>query len=286
MTDVSNERIHAVIPDLLRISRQAGKAILDVYQSDFAIEHKEDRSPLTLADRRSHEVITESIARLREMQIPVLSEEGKNIPYEERRSWDLFWLVDPLDGTKEFIKRNGEFTVNIALIQKGRPVLGVIYIPVMDIFYFGSGGLGSYCLDNATVLSAGSLEEILNSASKLPLVMRQAPCVTVVGSRSHMSVETEHFINDLKARHGEIEVISAGSSLKFCLIAEGKADIYPRFAPTMEWDTAAGQAIVEQAGGTVLTADAGGPLRYNKESLLNPWFIATGMDLKTAIERK
>ena len=253
--------------------------------SDFAIEHKEDRSPLTLADRRSHEVITEGIARLHDMQLPLLSEEGKNIPYEERRSWDLFWLVDPLDGTKEFIKRNGEFTVNIALIQQGRPVLGVIYIPVMDIFYFGARGLGSYCIDNTTVLSAGSLEEILNSASKLPLVRRHAPCVTVVGSRSHMSGETEHFINDLKERHGEIEFISAGSSLKFCLIAEGKADVYLRFAPTMEWDSAAGQAIVEQAGGKVLRADTGGPLIYNKESSLNPWFIATGKNLKTAIER-
>jgi len=285
MTAVSNERIHALIPELLRISRHAGKAILEVYNSEFAVEHKEDRSPLTLADRRSHEVIAEGIARLHDMQIPLLSEEGKNIAYEERRSWDLFWLVDPLDGTKEFIKRNGEFTVNIALIQQGCPVLGVIYIPVMDIFYFGAGGLGSYCLDNTTVFSAGSLEEILYSASKFPLVRRHAPCVTVVGSRSHMSGETEHFISDLKARHGEIDFSSAGSSLKFCLIAEGKADIYPRFGPTMEWDTAAGQAIVEQAGGAVLRADTGGPLSYNKESLLNPWFIATGMNLKTAIER-
>jgi len=277
MTTISHELIHALIPALLRISRDAGKAILGVYGSDFAVEHKDDRSPLTLADRRSHEVITEGLLSLLDLRLPVLSEEGKNIPYEERRSWDLFWLVDPLDGTKEFIKRNGEFTVNIALIQRGNPLLGIIYIPVKDTFYFGAQGLGSYRLDSSEMLSPASLETTLGAATRLPLAPHVTPHpspFTVVGSRSHMSTETEQFINTQEAAHGKIAFISAGSSLKFCLVAEGKADVYPRFAPTMEWDTAAGQAIVEQAGGSVLRADTGRPLIYNKENLLNPGFIA------------
>jgi 3'(2'), 5'-bisphosphate nucleotidase len=278
-------QMHDAIPELLRISRDAGKAILAVYDSDFAVEHKDDKSPLTLADKRSHEIIAGGLAELQAGRLPVLSEEGKNIPYEERRDWDLFWLVDPLDGTKEFVKRNGEFTVNIALIQKGRPVLGVIFIPVKNIFYFGAEGLGSFKLVTTDMLSSGTLEAIVGSSIRLSPDHRSSvgapshPRLTVIASRSHLSPETGAFIDDLKTKHGELDFISAGSSLKFCLIAEGSADVYPRFAPTMEWDTAAGQAIVENAGGRVLRADSRQPVTYNKENLLNPWFIAEGPSL-------
>lgn len=279
MQEFPIEKLRALIPNLLLISLDAGSAILEVYGSNFAVEHKDDKSPLTLADKRSHEVIVNGLSRLEDIHLPILSEEGKSMPFEERREWEIFWLVDPLDGTKEFIKRNGEFTVNIALIQKGRPVLGVIFIPVKNIFYFGAAGLGSFKLERGDVLSSGSLETILSSAVRLPLhphssLAPRASRLTIIASRSHLSPETELFINDLKAKHGDLAFISAGSSLKFCLIAEGVADVYPRFAPTMEWDTAAGQAIVENAGGRVLRTDSCQPVTYNKEDLLNPWFVA------------
>ncbi len=270
--------IISAIPQLLRISHEAGTAILEVYNSDFAVEQKDDKSPLTLADRRSHEIIACQLASLPACQLPLLSEEGRNISYDERKSWDMFWLVDPLDGTKEFVKRNGEFTVNIALIQNGRPLLGVIYVPVKNIFYFASEGLGSYKFELSNAVVPASIEGLLNISSRLPIAhcpLPSASLITVIGSRSHMSPETEQFINDLKTRHEKVDFLAAGSSLKFCLIAEGKADVYPRFGPTMEWDTAAGQAIVEQAGGRVLRADSREPLSYNKENLLNPSFIVT-----------
>lgn len=273
MTHIAMDKIISIIPQLLRMSHEAGTAILEVYNSDFDVEQKDDKSPLTLADRRSHEIIAAGLASLLDWLLPLLSEEGRSIPYEERKAWDMFWLVDPLDGTKEFVKRNNEFTVNIALIQNGSPLLGVIYMPVKNIFYFAAEGLGSFKLEQSDILSSGSLETILGSAVKLPLVTRHASLITVISSRSHMSPETEQFIADLKTRHKEIDFLAAGSSLKFCLIAEGKADVYPRFGPTMEWDTAAGQAIVEQAGGRVLRAGSQEPLSYNKENLLNPDFI-------------
>ena len=248
MTEPSVSMVRSLIPGLLSIAAEAGKAILEVYGSDFAVEQKDDRSPLTLADRRSHEVIAGRLACLQACRLPILSEEGRNIPYEERRNWELFWLVDPLDGTKEFVKRNGEFTVNIALISKGRPIAGVIYIPVKDVFYFAAEGLGSYRLDSS-VLSSGSLEAILNASVRLPLVTRHSSLITVIASRSHMSAETEEYVAALKARHEAVDFISAGSSLKFCLLAEGRADTYPRFGPTMEWDTAAAHAVLRFAGG-------------------------------------
>ena len=264
----------SLIPELLTISGEAGKAILDVYRSEFAVEQKDDRSPLTLADRRSHEIITKGLAGLPGHKLPILSEEGRHIPYRERRDWDSFWLVDPLDGTKEFVKRNGEFTVNIALVRQSTPVLGIIFIPVKDVFYFGTKEIGSYRLETKSSAIFKSLDEILNSSDRLPVVSRDASVVTVVASRSHMSAETEQYVNSLKTRFRRVDFISAGSSLKFCILAEGKADTYPRFGPTMEWDTAAGQAILEQTGGRVFRADSGAPLLYNKENLLNPSFIA------------
>ena len=266
--------LFSVIPHLLSISQEAGTVILDVYRSVFAVEQKEDRSPLTLADKRSHEIIADRLAELQTLKLPVLSEEGITIPYGKRKIWDMFWLVDPLDGTREFVKRNGEFTVNIALIQNRRPILGVIYIPVKNTFYFAAEDLGSFRLEQNDMLTSGSLDKILSGSVRLPqFPSPPASRITVIGSRSHMSPETEQFIGELKTRHGEVNFLAAGSSLKFCLIAEGKADVYPRFGPTMEWDTAAGQAIVEQAGGRVLSADSQEPLSYNKENLLNPSFI-------------
>lgn len=253
------------------LSLQAGQEILEVYQSDFAVELKDDSSPLTLADRRSHEVISKG---LNKTGLPVLSEEGRAIPYEERKNWEYFWLVDPLDGTKEFVKRNGEFTVNIALIYKSRPVLGVIYVPVTDVLYFAAEGVGAYKVGKTREACEYyvSSESLIAKAEKLPLSHQHKRPYTVVASRSHMSKETEEYLGKLRANHGEIALLSGGSSLKFCLLAEGLADEYPRFGPTMEWDTAAGQAVVEQAGGTVINEDTGKPLVYNKENLLNPWF--------------
>jgi len=209
--------------------------------------------------------------------VPILSEEGKEIPYDERIKWEYFWLVDPLDGTKEFIKRNGEFTVNIALIHKHKPVLGIIYIPVKDVFYFAAINFGAYKLENSGILTENlSIEELIDKSQKLPLNSNDKTTLTVIGSRSHTSEEFTEFVKQLNQKHENVEFISSGSSLKLCLVAEGKADVYPRFGPTMEWDTAAGQAIVEQAKCTVMEAETNEPLNYNKSNLLNPFFIVSG----------
>ena len=261
-------------------AKRAGEAILEVYDSDFAVEQKDDKSPLTLADKRSHEIIEnvlEQTVTANNSTVPILSEEGKEIPYDERIKWEYFWLVDPLDGTKEFIKRNGEFTVNIALIHKHKPVLGIIYIPVKDVFYFAAINFGAYKLENSGILTENlSIEELIDKSQKLPLHGNDKTTLTVVGSRSHTSEEFTEFVKQLNQKHENVEFISSGSSLKLCLVAEGKADVYPRFGPTMEWDTAAGQAIVEQAKGTVMETKTNKPLNYNKNNLLNPFFIVSG----------
>ena len=240
----------------------AGHEILKVYESDFAVEHKDDKSLLTLADKLGHLKI---LSYLDNTPFPVLSEEGKHLSYDERKYWKRFWLVDPLDGTKEFIKRNGEFTVNIALVENGIPVIGVIYVPVMDILYIGSED-GAFKYD--AYAAGGSRKEAL----PLPKGNRS---YSVVGSRSHMSKETEAFFEEKKKEYGEVEVLAVGSSLKFCLVAEGKADVYPRYAPTMEWDTGAGHAIILAAGFNVTKFNSTEPLVYNKEDLLNPWFLVS-----------
>lgn len=250
------------VGEIMEVSRRAGKAILEVYASSFTVERKEDSSPLTEADRRSHDILCDYF--LDKFAYPVLSEEGRDIPYGERKVWDRFWLLDPLDGTKEFVKRNGEFTVNVALIHQGRPVLGFIYIPVQDVLYYAASGIGAY-----RIIGAQEERLAVRSQRKVPVV---------VGSRSHASPQLEEFVSGLRERHGNIDFISAGSSLKFCLIAEGRADVYPRLAPTMEWDTAAGQIIVEEAGGQVLDFSTKKRLAYNKENLLNPFFIAGTRD--------
>jgi 3'(2'), 5'-bisphosphate nucleotidase len=264
---------------------EAGRAILEVYRSsDFEIEEKADKSPLTLADKRSHEKI---VKRLGKSDIPILSEEGKDIPYEERKGWETYWLIDPLDGTKEFIKKNGEFTVNIAIIRDRKPVVGVIYVPDKNVLYFALNNLGSFKADSidgiesinsqvigsATESTAETIESIIDASTTLPVGYSASRPFTIIGSRSHASPELQAFVEEKRQEHGEVEFISAGSSLKLCLVAEGKADIYPRTGPTMEWDTAAGQAIAENAGCKVLQYDTTEPLIYNKENLLNPWFV-------------
>jgi len=254
----------------------AGKEIMDVYNHDFTVEFKDDKSPLTEADKKAHLKI---IAQLSETGLPILSEEGRTIPFEERSKWKLFWLVDPLDGTKEFVKRNGEFTVNIALIKNNIPVLGVIYAPVMNFIYFSAEGIGSYKYEadfehlSHLIQSQNICDSFVHLSNKLPIKDANRP-FTVVASRSHLSDETTAFIDELKSKYGELNIISKGSSLKLCLVAEGSADVYPRFAPTMEWDTAAGHAIALEAGMTVVNGhDSVSPITYNKENLLNPWFI-------------
>jgi len=263
----------------LLAAKRAGEAILDVYGSDFAVEQKDDKSPLTLADKRSHEIIMDVLEQtitVDDGTVPVLSEEGRGIPFDERKEWEYFWLVDPLDGTKEFVKRNGEFTVNIALIRKHKPVLGIIYIPVKDVFYFAAIDFGTYKLENSENLVDNlSIKELLDKSQRLPLTNSNESSITVIGSRSHTSEEFSEFVKLLNEKYEKVEFISSGSSLKLCLVAEGRADVYPRFGPTMEWDTAAGQAIVEQAEGRVMEVQTREPLRYNKENLLNPFFIVS-----------
>ena len=267
----------------LLAAKRAGEAILDVYGSDFAVEQKDDKSPLTLADKRSHEIIMDVLEQtitVNNGTVPVLSEEGRGIPFDERKEWEYFWLVDPLDGTREFVNRNGEFSVNIALIRNHKPVLGIIYIPVKDVFYFAAIDFGTYKLENSESLFDNlSIKELLNKSQRLPLANNDKSSFTVIGSRSHTSEEFTEFVKLLNEKHGKVEFISSGSSLKLCLVAEGIADVYPRFGPTMEWDTAAGQAIVEQAEGSVMDIQTREPLRYNKEDLLNPFFIVSGQDV-------
>jgi 3'(2'), 5'-bisphosphate nucleotidase len=292
---MDSKNLSDLFPPVLSIAGEAGGKILEVYGRHFEVDYKEDRSPLTLADRLSHGVIAVGLARL-SPRFPVLSEEGRDIPYDERKGWEYFWLVDPLDGTKEFIKKNGEFTVNIALIRGGKPVIGVIYVPVKDICYFAGEGLGAYKLPNASEALGVRSEEsgvrckgsdvrgeaiksviffrsVMETAKKLPLPKKAERPFTVAASRSHMSEETEAYLDRLKAEHGRIDLISAGSSLKFCLVAEGKADVYPRLGPTMEWDTAAGQCIAEESGAETVAIADGLPIRYNREDLRNGPFV-------------
>jgi len=248
-------------------SIKGGHAIMEVYASDFAVEHKDDKSPLTLADKNCNDIIESFLLKT---EIPVLSEEGSVITFDERKNWEYFWLVDPLDGTKEFIKRNGEFTVNIALIHNGNPIMGVIYVPVKKELYFAMEGLGSYKISRDAVIS--DLDGLIKKSNRLPIDYKRENYV-IVGSRSHMSAETEDFFDEKKKEYGNIEVMAAGSSIKLCMVAEGKADAYPRYAPTMEWDTGAGDAICRMAGFQVLQYNTDIPVVYNKENLLNPWFL-------------
>ncbi|MFT7233484.1 MAG: 3'(2'), 5'-bisphosphate nucleotidase [Cyclobacteriaceae bacterium] len=234
---------------------KAGYEIIKIYESgDFSIEAKSDNSPLTRADKAAHLAI---VAELEKSHLPILSEEGKSIPYEERKHWKSFWMIDPLDGTKEFIKKNGEFTVNIALIENGKPTLGVVYTPVTKELFWAISGQGSYKLGFPISVNKKKISD---------------KNLKVVASRSHMNEDTEAFIVGLNSP----EIVSKGSSLKLLMIAEGQADLYPRYAPTMEWDTAAAQIIVEEAGGSVTIKDKTDSVIYNKPDLLNPHFLVSG----------
>ncbi len=263
--------------ELLHIAIKAaikgGEEILDVYDSDFEVEYKDDKSPLTLADKKSNAIIESYLANT---HIPVLSEEGREISYEERKDWERLWVVDPLDGTKEFVKRNGEFTVNIALAENNKPVLGVIYVPVKRDLYFGASGIGAYKTEGSVFdsmdVESSTIDDIIQASKRMPIETSRS-VFTVIGSRSHMSEETEAYVNELRADKGEIEIISAGSAIKLCLVAEGVADEYPRFAPTMEWDTCAGHAIANCAGKTVIDHATQSEMVYNRENLVNNWFI-------------
>lgn len=250
------------IEDLLATAQDAGAAIMEIYARDFKVEVKGDESPLTEADTRSNEIIIGKL-QAHYPDIPYISEETKQTPYDIRKSWKLYWLIDPIDGTKEFVKKNGEFTVNIALVEDGVPVVGVVYAPALHKLYFGVKGLGSFVR--------------MGQGSDLPLTpsvhYSLKEKLVVVGSRSHLSDETLAFVEELKAAGKQVEFASIGSSLKLCMVAEGKADVYPRFGPTMEWDTAAAHAVALYAGRSVLNAVDRKPLVYNKENLLNPHFI-------------
>jgi 3'(2'), 5'-bisphosphate nucleotidase len=249
------------INQILNIAEKAGKATLEIYGREFTIEEKEDRSPVTEADERSNEIIIEALSKLHP-DIPFISEETKQIPFTERKDWKYFWLIDPLDGTKEFIKKNGEFTINIALIEDHTPVLGVIYVPVKDIFYFAQRGKGSFKIEK------GSADQPIKAS-----VSTNKEKLIVVGSRSHGGDALNAYMEERKKEYKNVELISSGSSLKFCLVAEGKADIYPRTGPTYEWDTAAGHAVVLESGKSVYDFETDKPLVYNKENILNGWFI-------------
>ena len=252
------------IQDIVKIAKDAGKAIMEIYNQDFGVEFKSDNTPLTIADRKANEIIVTALNQLPvnsflQQNIPILSEEGRNVPYDERKNWEYFWLIDPLDGTKEFVKKNGEFTINIALIYKDAPIIGVVYSPVLNVCYW-----------------AKKDECAFKDGKKLPLkVNGQRNVYKIVASRSHMSNETKDFIEAIDTDKEKV-IITIGSSLKICLVAEGEANIYPRLGPTMEWDTAAAHAIVNESNALFNKYIKNGSYQkhlYNKKNLLNDWFV-------------
>ena len=243
------------IEEIKNIALKAGEAIMQIYKKDFTVEYKDDKSPLTEADLKANEIICSFLEKLYP-NIPIMSEENKQTEFEIRKNWEYYWCIDPIDGTKEFIKKNDEFTLNIALVHNDTPVLGVVYAPAIDEMYSAKKGEGAY-----------------KNNQKLPLQTNDNPKekLSVVASKSHLSEETQEFIDNLDTK--EIEQVSKGSSLKLCMVAEGSADIYPRLAPTMEWDTAAADAIVREAGKNTYQFEKDEAVVYNKEDLLNPWFV-------------
>ncbi|MFP4551182.1 MAG: 3'(2'),5'-bisphosphate nucleotidase CysQ [Spirochaetales bacterium] len=277
----SSSQLHVLLPKLCELAVQAGREILDVYRSgDFGTERKADDSPLTIADKRAHDILSGGLARTAP-DIPILSEEGRHAPYGERKTWEELFLVDPLDGTKEFINRQDDFTVNIAIVQRHDPVLGVIYAPVTGELW--AGVTAPRIALKATVAPDATrhLEDPLNHA--LPITSKQRPIppdepITVMVSRTHLNEATDAYLSQLRTTYRNVDQVNVGSSIKLCRVAEGKVDLYPRYAPTSEWDIAAGHAVVRAAGGEVYRIDSDRniqdePLRYNKEHLLNPWFL-------------
>lgn len=255
----------------IKAALEAGEAIMEVYENeDFQVEVKEDESPLTIADKKANEVINGHLGRT---GIPIISEENKQLSFEERKQWEQCWIVDPLDGTKEFIKKNGEFTVNIAHVNKGRPMFGIIYAPALHLLYFGDV-VGKKAF-RVKISSGMDVEAILRNAEEIKPAKNDKD-IKIVGSRSHMNDDTLAYIEGLKKKYGgSIEIVPKGSSLKFCLIAEGSAHFYPRFGPTMEWDTAAGQAICEAVGLNCFLKDSGKSITYNRKNFLNGPFLVS-----------
>ncbi|MDK9692991.1 MAG: 3'(2'),5'-bisphosphate nucleotidase CysQ [Sulfurimonas sp.] len=243
------------IEEIKKIALKAGEAVMQIYRKDFSIDYKDDKSPLTEADLKSNEIICSNLQSLYP-NIPIMSEENKQTDYEIRRNWEYYWCIDPIDGTKEFIKKNDEFTVNIALVHKDAPVLGVVYAPAIAEMYSAKQGEGAFLNNQKLPLSANE---------------KKQEYMKVVASKSHLSQETQEFIDALDTKH--VEQVSKGSSLKLCMVASGEADIYPRLGPTMEWDTAAADAVVREAGKMTYLFEDETPMVYNKENLLNPWFI-------------
>jgi 3'(2'), 5'-bisphosphate nucleotidase len=256
-----------MITSVIAIAVNAGNAILEIYQQDFSVETKNDNSPLTLADKNANDVIIKGLKEL-DTSIPIISEETRLTDYSVRKEWKRCWMVDPLDGTKEFIKKNGEFTVNIALVEDGVPVLGVVHVPAQQITYYAEKGKGCFKIENG--------ETSLLKIRKLA----EDGVLKIVGSRSHQTPELLEYVEQQKMNFPNVDFVAAGSSLKFCLLAEGKADVYPRLGPTMEWDTCAGQIVAAEAGAKVVRFDDGQPLLYNRENLLNPFFIVKNPGLQ------
>ena len=279
---LTDEQRDFLFPMAYNAALRAGAAILGLYEredEDYEISLKKDLSPLTLADRRAHEVIKEYLGRTR---VPLLSEEGREMLYQERVGWDLFWMVDPLDGTKEFLKGNGEFTVNIALLADNRPVLSVVYVPYRKKIYFGDRKTGAFCKENVIAEADAdmSLADILDGARLLPLAGKCNDPIRIAISRSHNTEETFNHVEMVKEKYPDAVVVEQGSSYKFCLIAEGSVDYYVRTSPTYEWDTAAGELILELSGGSTVSLPGKEPLLYNKESLHNPHFVCRSKHLK------
>ena len=264
--DLLNIAIHASI--------LAGKEIMKIFEKgDFEVNHKKDSSPVTIADLNAHKTISDL---LKETKLPILSEEGTHLSYNERKEWKLYWLVDPLDGTKEFVRKSNDFTVNIALIENNKPILGVIYIPVTHELFFGATEIGAFKYTVETDEMDLDFENIQSKSKKLDGICRNEN-FTIAGSRSHVNEDMLAYYEEMKIKYPELEIISRGSSLKFCMLAEGKAHIAPRIGPTCEWDTGAGHAILNAAGGFVFQWDSDRELVYNKENLLNPNFLAKGV---------
>lgn len=249
-----------MINSIIEIAINAGNAILEIYKQDFTVETKSDNSPLTIADKTANKIIVDGLLQL-DNSIPIISEENKLIDFSIRKNWTECWMVDPLDGTKEFIKKNGEFTVNIALIKNGIPVLGVVHVPAQNITYYAEKDKGCFKIENG-ITSTLKIRELASDG-----------VLKIVGSRSHQTPELLEYVEQQKLKYANVDFVAAGSSLKFCLLADGKADVYPRLGPTMEWDTCAGQIVATEAGAEVIRYDNNEPLLYNRENLLNPYFI-------------
>ena len=263
MMNITDKIIHEVIA----LTRQAGSEIMAVYQTDFDIQIKDDNSPVTAADKKANTIITEGLKEINP-EIPILSEEGRDIPFSERSNWETFWLVDPLDGTKEFIKKNNEFTVNIALLEENQPVFGIVFAPALDILYWGSQDKGAF----KSISGNSHIPVAVNSKLSDP--------VQIAGSRSHPSIKMNVFTSQFK----KFEVKPMGSSLKICSVADGSVHFYPRLGPTMEWDTGAAHAVLKAAGGEINKYGTNEPLKYNKQNLLNPEFIAGHVNAIRSLE--